>query len=189
MNKFVKRFFQKNCVFRKVDTFLGKNHGKMLLSRSVPDGCASFFMVSAGGLMAFFYCAGVGILLAGGGREMVITKGGDALAEINEKSTRKRTGNNGNGFKKGQSGNPGGRPKLTEEEKDVLEQIKTLAPSAVSVLESMISDDGIAPAYRIKAAEIVLDRVVCKAEAMMRMQIDKESEIVVNLVGVEDLSE
>lgn len=111
------------------------------------------------------------------------------MAEINEKSTRKRIGNNGNGFKKGQSGNPGGRPKRTEEEKDVLEQIKALAPSAVSVLESMISDEGIAPAYRIKAAEIVLDRVVCKAETMMRMQIDKESEIVVNLVGVEDLSE
>lgn len=96
---------------------------------------------------------------------------------------------NATSFKPGQSGNPKGRPKRTEEEKDVLEQIKALAPSAVSVLESMISDEGIAPAYRIKAAEIVLDRVVCKAETMMRMQIDKESEIVVNLVGVEDLSE
>jgi hypothetical protein len=127
-------------------------------------------MVSAGGLMAFFYCAGAGILLAGGGREMVITKGGDALAEINEKSTRKRIGNNGNGFKKGQSGNPGGRPKRTEEEKDVLEQIKALAPSAVSVLESMISDDGIAPAYRLKAAEMILDRAYGKADAALRVE-------------------
>lgn len=96
---------------------------------------------------------------------------------------------NATSFKPGQSGNPSGRPKMKDAEKEALEQIKKLAPRAVEVLAQMLDDESIAPAYRIKAAEIVLDRVVCKAETMMRMQIDKESEIVVNLVGVEDLSE
>ena len=91
-------------------------------------------------------------------------------------------------FKPGESGNPSGRPKRTAEEKDVLEQIKKLAPKAVQVLEEMLNDEKIAPAYRIKAAEIVLDRVVCKAETMVRMQADKESEITINLSGVDDLS-
>lgn len=110
------------------------------------------------------------------------------MAENNEKAT-KRKGNNGNGFKPGQSGNPGGRPKRTEEEKDTLEQLKTLAPNVPAVLQAILENDSVSPAYRLRAAEIILDRVVCKAETMMRMQIDKESEIVVNLVGVEDLSE
>lgn len=91
-------------------------------------------------------------------------------------------------FKPGKSGNPSGRPKRTAEEKDVLEQIKKLAPKAVQVLEEMLNNDTIAPAYRIKAAEIILDRVVCKAETMVRMQAECDKEIVVSLVGVEDLS-
>lgn len=104
-----------------------------------------------------------------------------------EPGNRKRTGNK-TSFKPGQSGNPSGRPKRTAEEIDILEKMKGLAPDAVEVLGEILNNEDIAPSYRLKAAEIILDRVVCKAEAMMRLDVNKDSEITVNLVGVEDLS-
>lgn len=90
------------------------------------------------------------------------------MAGNNEKAT-KRKGNNGNGFKPGQSGNPNGRPKRTEAEKDALEQIKKLAPNVPALLQSIMADAAASPAYRLKAAEMILDRTYGKAEAAVRV--------------------
>ena len=57
------------------------------------------------------------------------------------------------GFKRGQSGNPGGRPKLPA---DIREAFKAKAPEALEVLERCLqsNDDRIA----MQAAQAILDR-------------------------------
>jgi hypothetical protein len=95
-------------------------------------------------------------------------KGGEHLAGNSAEAT-KRKGNNGNGFKPGQSGNPSGRPKRTAEEKDALEQIRKLAPGVPELLKSIMQDAKASPAYRLKAAEMILDRAYGKADARIQM--------------------
>lgn len=90
------------------------------------------------------------------------------MAENNVKTTKSR-GNNGNGFKKGQSGNPGGRPKRTAEEKDALEQIKKLAPRVPAMLQEIMEDKNASPAYKLKVADIILERTYGKAEAAVKV--------------------
>lgn len=90
------------------------------------------------------------------------------MAGNNEKAT-KRKGNNGNGFKPGQSGNPNGRPKRTEAEKDALEKIRNLAPDVPGLLKSIMQDEKASPAYRLKAAEMILDRAYGKADTRIQM--------------------
>ena len=58
-------------------------------------------------------------------------------------------------FKKGVSGNKGGRPKLPEELK---EAFRAAAPDALRVLVGIINDEKARHADRIRAAEVVLDR-------------------------------
>ena len=43
-----------------------------------------------------------------------------------------------NRFKPGQSGNPAGRPKRTEEEKEAMEKIRSLAPRAAEEMENIL---------------------------------------------------
>lgn len=72
-------------------------------------------------------------------------------------------------FKPGQSGNPSGRPKKTQEQKDALQAIRDLAPNAAEVLKSMLDDVNIPPAQRLRAAELILDRAYGKAEAKVEV--------------------
>lgn len=73
------------------------------------------------------------------------------------------TKRNRNGtFAVGESGNPAGRPKRSEQEKKTIDEMCRLAPMALDVLEQMLTDED-APGYlRVKAAEIVFDRVLGK---------------------------
>ena len=91
------------------------------------------------------------------------------LAENNVKTT-KRVGNNGNGFKPGQSGNPSGRPKKTQEQKDALEAIRGLAPNAANVLKAIMEDATAPAAARIRAAVEVLDRTYGKPDATVKLE-------------------
>lgn len=81
------------------------------------------------------------------------------MAESSGKTVRGRP------FQPGQSGNPGGRPKKTQEEKDALAMIKTLAPRAVEKLEEIINNPKTRPDIALKAVEIILDRTYGKAYA------------------------
>lgn len=83
-------------------------------------------------------------------------------------ANRRKTGNK-TSFKPGQSGNPSGRPKRTEAEKDALEQIRKLAPDVPELLKSIMQDKKASPAYRLKAAEMILDRAYGKADARIQM--------------------
>ena len=55
-------------------------------------------------------------------------------------------------FKPGQSGNPGGRPKIPE---DVREATRTACPAAIKLLVKVMKDE---TAYRLDAAKTLLER-------------------------------
>ena len=62
-------------------------------------------------------------------------------------------------FKKGTSGNPTGRPKRSDIEKLMLAEIYQLAPQAVESLKKLLEDEETPCNVRLKAVEIVLNRV------------------------------
>ena len=72
-------------------------------------------------------------------------------------------------FQPGQSGNPSGRPKRTQEEKDALEAIRTLAPLAAVRLKELLNSDRISPAILVRVCELVFDRTYGRAEAAVKV--------------------
>ena len=73
------------------------------------------------------------------------------LAEITEKQRRGRP------FPKGVSGNPGGRPKRTAEEVDLIAACKAKTPEALGVIEDLMENSD-NDRVRLAAAEYILDR-------------------------------
>ena len=68
----------------------------------------------------------------------------------------------GRPFVKGQSGNPKGRPKQTQEQKDALQMIRDLAPEAAAKLRDILNDDRTRPADMLRAIEMIFDRAFGK---------------------------
>ena len=62
-------------------------------------------------------------------------------------------------YKKGSSGNPKGRPKRTDLEKAMLAEIYQLAPQAIISLKQLLESEDTPANVRLKAVEIVLNRV------------------------------
>ena len=75
----------------------------------------------------------------------------------------------GRPFEKGKSGNPGGRPKKTQEEKDALAAIRSLAPDAAERLRKILDDPDAKPDILLRAIDIVLDRAYGKAAAQVNV--------------------
>lgn len=92
------------------------------------------------------------------------------MADINQKTTKgRRGGNTGNGFKPGQSGNPGGRPKRTAEELDLITACKEKTGAALAVIESiMISGEN--ERNRLAAAQAIIERGHGKPKEMVDLQ-------------------
>ncbi len=60
-------------------------------------------------------------------------------------------------WKKGQSGNPGGRPRMPD---DVKEAFRAMTPRAIKVLAGILDDEKMDPRVRLRAVEQVLDRAI-----------------------------
>lgn len=68
-------------------------------------------------------------------------------------------------FKPGQSGNPGGRPKRTKEEKDALQMIRALCPLAAEKLREIIENPDVKVSDQLRAIEIIFERTYGRAYA------------------------
>ena len=68
----------------------------------------------------------------------------------------------GRPFEKGKSGNPKGRPKQTQEQKDALKMIRDLAPLAADKLREIIQNPDAKIPDQLRAIEMILDRAYGK---------------------------
>ena len=75
----------------------------------------------------------------------------------------------------GKSPNPGGRPKMTDEERDALEEIRKLAPRAAEKMAAMLDDDDVPPVVKVRILEIILERTYGKPEAAVRMSVETQT--------------
>ena len=76
-------------------------------------------------------------------------------------------------FQKGTSGNPRGRPKLSEAEKDVLAEIKSLAADVPEKLRALLNGKKTPAAVKLKAIELILDRTYGKPDSTVRVETPK----------------
>ena len=83
-------------------------------------------------------------------------------------------GENGQ-FLPGQSPNPGGRKKQTEEEKDALEEIRKLAPGVAEHMTRMLNNPKVPAIAKVRILEIILERTYGKPETAIRLNADLQS--------------
>ena len=100
----------------------------------------------------------------------------------------KRGGARSTSFKPGQSGNPGGRPKLTQDELDALTMAKQFAPDAIRALHEIATSKTASDKARVTAAEAIINRVYGKpketVESTIKHERRNESDILAELVAL-----
>ena len=80
-----------------------------------------------------------------------------------------------NRFKRGQSGNPAGRPKKTKEEEILLDRLKNLTPTALDQMEKMLKSERIAALAKVRIIEIILERTFGKVESSVKVTNTQET--------------
>ena len=80
-----------------------------------------------------------------------------------------------NRFQPGQSGNPSGRPKKTEEEKEALERIRRLAPDVADYMRSLLDNPRTPAVAKVRILEIILERTYGKPESSIKLTTAQQS--------------
>ena len=97
---------------------------------------------------------------------------GAAVAQEQVQETTEVTRADNGQFLPGQSGNPGGRPKKTDEEKDALEEIRKLAPGVAERMEKLLDNPKVPAIAKVRILEIILERTYGKPETAIRLNAD-----------------
>ena len=100
---------------------------------------------------------------------------GAVLAQEQAQETQDITRGDNGQFLPGQSGNPGGRPKKTEEEKDALEEIRKLAPGVAAKMQEMLNAPKVPAIAKVRILEIILERTYGKPETAIRLNNEAQS--------------
>ncbi len=79
-------------------------------------------------------------------------------------------------FIKGQSGNPGGRPKKTAAEEKAIEMLKELTPEAVEVVVGILRSEKTSAYAKLQAAEIIFNRAMGRPETYLKVDHTEESQ-------------
>jgi hypothetical protein len=94
--------------------------------------------------------------------------------DLAENSRASASGSHGRGtgrpFQPGQSGNPGGRPKLLAEVRDMA---RASTVEAIETIRRLMLDEKVAPATRLAAADALLDRGWGKAAAIQPSDLNR----------------
>ena len=85
-----------------------------------------------------------------------------------------RRGSNGQ-FLPGQSGNPSGKKKSTQEELDALEEIRKLAPGVAAKMTELLNAPKVPAIAKVRILEIILERTYGKAETAIKVNADVQS--------------
>ncbi len=80
-----------------------------------------------------------------------------------------------NRYKKGQSGNPGGRPKKTAVELKAIQQMKKLTPQAVEIVKGILMNEKASFYARLQAAEIIFNRAMGRPETYLKVDNTEQS--------------
>ena len=90
-------------------------------------------------------------------------------------------GRNANGqFEKGTSGNPTGRPKLTDVERQTMESISELAPKAIQELTNILNSKKVSKLIKLRAIELVIERV-CGKTTTIKEIVDDPVRIIIDV--------
>ena len=83
---------------------------------------------------------------------------------------------NSNGqFVKGQSGNPSGKKKATQEELDALEEIRKLAPGVAAKMTELLNAPKVPAIAKVRILEIILERTYGKPETALKLTTAQQS--------------
>jgi len=87
-------------------------------------------------------------------------------------------------FVAGNRANPGGRPKA---DKEIKEALKALVPQSIEVLKQIIANEDARDQDRIRAIEVVFDRVYGKPSQEMKLdEITADKTLVMRIEGLDD---
>ena len=79
-------------------------------------------------------------------------------------------------FLPGQSPNPGGRPKKSQEEAEALEMIRVATPEAVGILLKLLkAEKGVSALTKVKIIEMMLDRTFGKPDTAVKVMTEQQS--------------
>ncbi len=100
-------------------------------------------------------------------------------------------------FVKGQSGNPSGKKKATQEELDALEEIRKLAPGVAKRMEDLLDAPRVPAIAKVRILEIILERTYGKPETALKLTTAQQSveaaqariAAIVSRIRIEDVNE